>query len=156
QPARDDRPPARRAGLGERAGAAAIDIAAGRRPAPARIGRQRRGELAEGRPRAHLRNRAAGAEHRRALDQPAPRAVGRAPEPARRVPGRAPPQVRNAGDPEAVTLEEKEIHVSNRSATHSTFVIERDYEAAAARVFAAWADKSAKGRWFGPSEGEHR
>ena len=45
--------------------------------------------------------------------------------------------------------------MSNRSATHSTFVIERDYDVSAARVFAAWADKSAKERWFGPSEGEH-
>jgi uncharacterized protein YndB with AHSA1/START domain len=46
--------------------------------------------------------------------------------------------------------------MSNRSATHSTFVIERDYEAPAARVFAAWGDKNAKGQWFGPSEGEHQ
>ena len=46
--------------------------------------------------------------------------------------------------------------MSNRSTTHSTFVIERDYDASAARVFAAWADKSAKGQWFGPSEGEHQ
>src|SRR6516164_2224728 len=46
--------------------------------------------------------------------------------------------------------------MSNRSATHSTFVIEREYDAPAARVFAAWADKSAKGQWFGPSEGEHK
>jgi uncharacterized protein YndB with AHSA1/START domain len=45
--------------------------------------------------------------------------------------------------------------MSDRSATHSTFVIERDYDAPAARVFAAWADKSAKDQWFGPSEGEH-
>ena len=45
--------------------------------------------------------------------------------------------------------------MSNRSATHSTFVIERDYGAPVARVFAAWADKSAKDQWFGPSEGEH-
>jgi uncharacterized protein YndB with AHSA1/START domain len=45
--------------------------------------------------------------------------------------------------------------MSNRSATHSTFVIERDYDAPAARVFAAWADKSTKDQWFGPSEGEH-
>ena len=45
--------------------------------------------------------------------------------------------------------------MSNRSATHSTFVIERDYDVSAARVFAAWAEKSAKERWFGPSEGEH-
>ena len=46
--------------------------------------------------------------------------------------------------------------MSKRSTTHSTFVIERDYDASAARVFAAWADKSAKGQWFGPSEGEHQ
>ena len=46
--------------------------------------------------------------------------------------------------------------MSKRSTTHSTFVIERDYDARAARVFAAWADKSAKGQWFGPSEGEHQ
>jgi uncharacterized protein YndB with AHSA1/START domain len=45
--------------------------------------------------------------------------------------------------------------MSNRSATHSTFVIERDYDAPPARVFAAWADKSAKGQWFGPSGSEH-
>jgi uncharacterized protein YndB with AHSA1/START domain len=40
--------------------------------------------------------------------------------------------------------------MSNRSATHSTFVIERNYDASPARVFAAWADASAKSRWFGP------
>ena len=45
--------------------------------------------------------------------------------------------------------------MSNRSATHSTFVIERDYDAPPARVFGAWADKTAKAQWFGPSEGEH-
>ncbi len=46
--------------------------------------------------------------------------------------------------------------MSNRSATHSTFTIERDYDAAPARVFAAWTDVSAKGQWFGPGgEQEH-
>jgi uncharacterized protein YndB with AHSA1/START domain len=40
--------------------------------------------------------------------------------------------------------------MSDRSATHSTFVIERDYDVPAARVFAAWADVNAKGNWFGP------
>jgi uncharacterized protein YndB with AHSA1/START domain len=45
--------------------------------------------------------------------------------------------------------------MSSRSATHSTFVIEREYDAPTARVFAAWADKSAKARWFGLSEGGH-
>jgi uncharacterized protein YndB with AHSA1/START domain len=44
--------------------------------------------------------------------------------------------------------------MSNRSATHSTFVIERSYGASPARVFAAWADRNAKGQWFGPG-GEH-
>ena len=43
--------------------------------------------------------------------------------------------------------------MSERSATHATFVIERTYDAAPSRVFAAWADKSAKGKWFGPPEG---
>jgi len=46
--------------------------------------------------------------------------------------------------------------MSIRSATHSTFVIERNYDASPARVFAAWADVNAKGQWFGPgSEQEH-
>ena len=46
--------------------------------------------------------------------------------------------------------------MSNRSATHSTFVIERNYDAPPARVFAAWADANAKGQWFGaPGEQEH-
>jgi uncharacterized protein YndB with AHSA1/START domain len=47
--------------------------------------------------------------------------------------------------------------MSDRSATHSTFVIERNYDASPARVFAAWADAEAKGQWFGPSgEKEHQ
>src|SRR5947209_20487532 len=40
--------------------------------------------------------------------------------------------------------------MSNRSTTHSTFVIERSYDASPARVFAAWADVNAKGQWFVP------
>jgi len=40
--------------------------------------------------------------------------------------------------------------MSDRSATHGTFVIERTYEAAPQRVFAAWANVEAKGQWFGP------
>jgi len=43
--------------------------------------------------------------------------------------------------------------MSERSATHATFVIERTYDADPARVFAAWTDVSAKGQWFGPPEG---
>jgi uncharacterized protein YndB with AHSA1/START domain len=46
--------------------------------------------------------------------------------------------------------------MSDRSAAHSTFVIERDYDAPPARVFAAWADANAKRQWFGaPGEQEH-
>jgi uncharacterized protein YndB with AHSA1/START domain len=43
--------------------------------------------------------------------------------------------------------------MSQRSATHATFVIERTYDATPARVFATWADKSAKSQWFGPPDG---
>ena len=43
--------------------------------------------------------------------------------------------------------------MSKRSATHATFVIERDYDVPPALVFAAWADQSAKSRWFGPPGG---
>jgi uncharacterized protein YndB with AHSA1/START domain len=50
--------------------------------------------------------------------------------------------------------------VTDRSVTHATFVVERTYGAAPARVFAAWADPAAKARWFrspeewGPDEFE--
>jgi uncharacterized protein YndB with AHSA1/START domain len=50
--------------------------------------------------------------------------------------------------------------VTDRSVTHATFVLERTYGAAPARVFAAWADPAAKARWFkspeewGPDEAE--
>jgi uncharacterized protein YndB with AHSA1/START domain len=40
-----------------------------------------------------------------------------------------------------------------RSAAHSTFVIKREFDAAPARVFAAWSHKQAKGRWFVGPEG---
>jgi uncharacterized protein YndB with AHSA1/START domain len=43
--------------------------------------------------------------------------------------------------------------MSKRSITHSTFVIERVYPAAPARVFHAFADLEAKKKWFkGPDE----
>jgi uncharacterized protein YndB with AHSA1/START domain len=50
--------------------------------------------------------------------------------------------------------------MTQRSVTHSTFVLERIYEAPPARVFAAWADPAIKAQWFGggPEEwesGEH-
>ncbi|MEA2665876.1 MAG: hypothetical protein QOI11_2820 [Candidatus Eremiobacteraeota bacterium] len=43
--------------------------------------------------------------------------------------------------------------MSERSTEHATFVIERTYDAAPARVFAAWADPAAKRRWFGDPDG---
>ena len=45
--------------------------------------------------------------------------------------------------------------MSDRSVEHATFVIERVYAAAPARVFAAWADPQAKARWFHGSEGQY-
>jgi uncharacterized protein YndB with AHSA1/START domain len=44
-----------------------------------------------------------------------------------------------------------------RSTTHSTFVIERTYDASPERVWSAWADPQKKLAWFGPKElkGEH-
>jgi uncharacterized protein YndB with AHSA1/START domain len=45
--------------------------------------------------------------------------------------------------------------MSERSTHHNTFVIERVYAAAPARVFKAFADPAAKARWFGgPAEWE--
>lgn len=42
----------------------------------------------------------------------------------------------------------------DRSVNHATFVVERTYDAAPQRVFAAWADPEAKARWFGnPDQG---
>jgi uncharacterized protein YndB with AHSA1/START domain len=42
--------------------------------------------------------------------------------------------------------------VTERSVTHTTFTVERSYDAAPARVFAAWADPTAKARWFASPE----
>ena len=46
--------------------------------------------------------------------------------------------------------------MTERSVTHSTFTIERDYAAPPAKVFAGFADKEQKSKWFGdpavPSE----
>jgi len=45
--------------------------------------------------------------------------------------------------------------MTERSVTHATFAIERNYDASPARVFAAWADPKAKARWFvGPDDWE--
>jgi uncharacterized protein YndB with AHSA1/START domain len=43
--------------------------------------------------------------------------------------------------------------VTQRSAIHSSFVIERTYEASPARVFAAFSDPEAKNRWFADGDG---
>jgi uncharacterized protein YndB with AHSA1/START domain len=43
--------------------------------------------------------------------------------------------------------------MTERSVTHSTFSLERTYDASPARVFAAFADAEAKAQWFaGPEE----
>ena len=42
--------------------------------------------------------------------------------------------------------------VNERSTVHSTFALERTYEAAPTRVWKAWADPAEKLRWFGPPE----
>jgi uncharacterized protein YndB with AHSA1/START domain len=42
--------------------------------------------------------------------------------------------------------------MSERSVEHATFVVERSYDAAPDRVFAAWSDPQAKARWFGGSD----
>lgn len=39
-------------------------------------------------------------------------------------------------------------YAAERSVTHATFVLERTYAASPARVFAAFAEKEAKARWF--------
>jgi uncharacterized protein YndB with AHSA1/START domain len=40
--------------------------------------------------------------------------------------------------------------MSERNAKHATFVVERTYKASPERVFAAWATKEAKSKWFQP------
>ena len=47
--------------------------------------------------------------------------------------------------------------MTDRSATHATFTLERVYAAAApAEVFAAWSDPAAKARWFAGSTAQHK
>lgn len=42
--------------------------------------------------------------------------------------------------------------MKKRFTTHATFQIERTYQAAPERVFAAWSDRNAKARWYQPAE----
>jgi uncharacterized protein YndB with AHSA1/START domain len=42
--------------------------------------------------------------------------------------------------------------MTERSVEHAIFVVERRYDAAPDRVFAAWAEREAKARWFGSPE----
>ncbi|MFJ4767525.1 SRPBCC domain-containing protein [Streptomyces uncialis] len=44
---------------------------------------------------------------------------------------------------------------TDRSVTHATFTLERLHPAAAARVFAVWAEPKAKTRWFSTPEADH-
>jgi uncharacterized protein YndB with AHSA1/START domain len=46
--------------------------------------------------------------------------------------------------------------MNGHSVIHSTFSLERVYQATPARVFAAWADPGAKARWFAGPDSEHR
>jgi len=43
--------------------------------------------------------------------------------------------------------------VTEHSTDHATFVVERTYDAAPSRVFAAWAEPAAKQRWFSGPDG---
>ena len=45
--------------------------------------------------------------------------------------------------------------MTDRAVIHSTFSLERVYQASPDRVFAAWADPAAKARWFSPN-GPHK
>jgi len=40
--------------------------------------------------------------------------------------------------------------MSEHSVQHGSFTIERRFDAAPARVFAAWSNPDAKAGWFGP------
>jgi uncharacterized protein YndB with AHSA1/START domain len=46
----------------------------------------------------------------------------------------------------------KEKLVSERTVKHSTIVVERNFKASPSRVFAAWADPNAHGRWNVPGD----
>ncbi|MFJ9589449.1 SRPBCC family protein [Streptomyces acidicola] len=45
--------------------------------------------------------------------------------------------------------------MTDHSVTHATFTLERTYAVSPDRVFAAWADPTAKANWFSGPDGEH-
>jgi len=45
--------------------------------------------------------------------------------------------------------------MTDRHVLHATFTLQPTYQAAPARVFAAWADPAAKARWFAGPQAEH-
>ncbi len=47
-----------------------------------------------------------------------------------------------------------QTEMTERRTEHATFVIERTYDAPPSRVFAAWASREAKAKWFGAMEGD--
>ena len=46
--------------------------------------------------------------------------------------------------------------MTDRCVTHATFSLERTYDRPVAEVFAAWAEPSAKARWFSVPGAEHQ
>jgi uncharacterized protein YndB with AHSA1/START domain len=45
--------------------------------------------------------------------------------------------------------------MTDHSVKHSTFTLERHYAASPAAVFAAWADRDTKARWFATEDGRY-
>src|SRR5262249_42155013 len=98
-------------------------------PAPAGPRGQRAGGLREVGEGADLPRPARRAAPRRALGGRAALDVGAPSRPLGRLSGRG--------------------QLSERTVEHAIFVVERHYDAAPERVFAAWATRDAKAQWFG-------
>jgi uncharacterized protein YndB with AHSA1/START domain len=49
----------------------------------------------------------------------------------------------------------KELNMPEHTVGHSTFSLERVYDASPGRVFGAWSDPAAKHRWFAGAEAGH-
>jgi uncharacterized protein YndB with AHSA1/START domain len=89
----------------------------------------------------HLPRRARRAAESGTVDRRATRELGAPARPLGRLPRRD----------QRFCSEEKIM--TQRSTEHATFVIERTYDAAPARVFSAWAVPAAKRRWFSGPDG---